>query len=389
VPSLQKRHTECAYYINSHQVYRTVGMPPSPIRDRPAPSLWLGVGASAWARLLARNGFAVHRSRWPLAALVTAASVGNSALGLAQTLLYGRRVARTPVRHAPVFIVGHWRTGTTLLHELLACDPRLAAPTTYDCFAPHHFLLTRRWLPRLVGRLAPARRPMDAMAAGPDRPQEDEFALCLLGEPSPYERVAFPNRPATGTLDLSPAAARRWKRTFYRLVQALTIANSGRRLVLKSPPHTARIPTLLELFPDARFVHLVRDPFAVYPSTLHLWRVLWTAHGLQRPAWDTLPEYVLRTFTELYARLVAARPLVPPGRLYDLRYEDLVRDPVGRLAELYRALDLGDFEPARPHVEAYLAGVKGYETSRHLLTPEERDTVDCRWREVIEQYGYS
>src|SRR5687768_18104609 len=46
------------------------------------------------------------------------------------------------------------------------------------------------------------------------------------------------------------------------------------RSILKSPPHTCRVPTLLRLFPDARFVHIVRDPYAVYPSTLHLWRIL-------------------------------------------------------------------------------------------------------------------
>jgi hypothetical protein len=363
-------------------------MPPSAFRDRSAPPLWVGCGALAWARLLARNRFAVHRSRWPLAALVSGTSFGNSVLGLAQTLAYGRRVARTPVPHAPVFILGHWRTGTTMLHELLACDPRHAFPTTYDCFAPHHFLLTRRWLPQLVGRLAPTRRPMDAMAAGLNRPQEDEFALCLLGQPSPYERIAFPNRPTSDGFDLPPGAVRRWKRVFYRFVQAVTAANGGRRLVLKSPPHTARIPILLELFPDARFVHLVRDPYAVYPSTLHLWRVLLAAHGLQRPDWDALPEYVLRTFTTLYARLEEARPLVPPGRLHELRYEDLVRDPAGQLVDLYRALELGDFEPARPHVEAYLAGVKGHAANRYLLTPEERQTISRRWREVIDRYGY-
>src|SRR5262249_45738484 len=225
--------------------------------------------------LLARNRFAVHPSRWRLGAVVSAVSPLHTALGLVQRAVYGRRVARTPVVHAPVFILGHWRSGTTLLHELLARDQRLAFPTTYECLAPHHFLLTRAWLPRRVGWLMPDRRPMDSMAAGWDRPQEDEFALCLLGQPSPYERLAFPNRSAgEAALDLrglSPRALRRWKAALYRLVQALTLAHGGRSLVLKSPPHTCRVPTLLELVPDARVVHVVRDPYELYPSTLHPW----------------------------------------------------------------------------------------------------------------------
>jgi hypothetical protein len=292
-----------------------------------------------------------------------------------------------------VFVLGHWRAGTTLLHELLARDPRHAAPTTYDCLNPHHFLVTRSWLPALLRRFVPARRPMDDMAAGWDRPQEDEFALCLLGLPSPYERIAFPNRPDAGAaaLDLcglAPGACRAWERAFSRLVRALAAVNGGRRLVLKSPPHTARVPTLLRLFPTARFVHIVRDPFAVYPSTLHTWRVLSAAHGLQPPAWDGLPEYILATFERMYRAFEEARPLIPPGRLHELRYEDLVRDPLGRLEEAYRELGLGDFGPAREPVRKYLDAVRDHRTGTHMLTAEEWRAVAARWGTFIRRYGY-
>jgi hypothetical protein len=353
--------------------------------------LWAGCDVAAWLRLLRRNGFAVHRSRWHVAALVSALSLSNTALGLAQQLAYRRRIGRTPVRTPPVFIVGHWRTGTTLLHELLACDPRHASPTTYDCFVPHHFLLTRSWLPSLLGWLTP-RRPMDRMAAGWQRPQEDEFALCLLGQPSPYERIAFPNRPGAGALDLrglSRAELRRWKTTFYRLVQTWTLANAGKRLTFKSPPHTCRIPALLELFPDARFVHIVRDPYAVYPSALHLWRAMYTAHGLQPPAWEGLQQFILDTFVQVHEHLEASKPLIPSGHFHELYYEALVRDPVGELEALYGALGLGLLGPARAAVEAYLASVKNYETGGHVLTRDERRTITQRWGAIIRRQGYA
>lgn len=367
-------------------------MPPS--RENRPPLLWAGCGVGSWNRLLARNRFAVDRSRWPAAAVVTAASAFNSALGLAQSFAHGDRISSTTVRHAPVFVLGHWRSGTTLLHELLAADPRHAAPTTWDCLAPHHFLLTRGWLPRLLGWLVPGRRPMDNMPAGWDRPQEDEFALALLGQPSPYERIAFPDRETAGAgaldlLGLPPGARCRWERTFYRLVQTLTRAHGGRRLMLKSPPHTARVPVLLKLFPDSRFVHLVRDPYAVYPSTLYLWRHLTAAHALGRPAWDRLPEWIVETYRTLFARLDEARPLIPPGRFHELRYEDLIADPVTELRAIYRCLDLGDFNSARPAVEAYLAGQRGYEQNRYILTPAERRTVTDRWGEIVRRYGYA
>src|SRR5262249_59788291 len=112
--------------------------------------------------------------------------------------------------------------------------------TRYECLAPNIFLLTGRWLPRWLWWMVPSRRPMDNMAVGWDRPQEDEFALCILGLPSPYQRIAFPNRPADddAALDLhglSPRARRRWMATFLQWMSELTFAKGGRRLILKSP----------------------------------------------------------------------------------------------------------------------------------------------------------
>jgi hypothetical protein len=355
--------------------------------------LWFGCDTLAWARLLASGSFAVHRSRWGAAAAVSVVSLFHTALSWLQQATCARLVADTPIVAAPVFILGHWRTGTTLLHELLALDRRNAFPTTYDCLLPHHFVISRSWLPRLLGWLLPNRRPVDNMAAGWQRPQEDELALCLLGLPSPYQRIAFPNRPTDDDflLDLSslpPAALRRWKASLYNLVQGLTLVNGGRRLILKSPPHTCRIPILLELFPEARFVHLVRDPYVVYPSTLHLWRSLYTAHGLEPPAWQVLPERILRTFVHVYDRLEEGKRLLAPGRFHELRYEELVRDPVEQLEAMYQALGLDDFAAVRPHVEAYLPQVRAYKTNRYVLTAAESRAITARWGDVIQRYGY-
>jgi len=347
----------------------------------------------AWWRLLKRHRFAIDRSRWKLAAVATASSAVQTALRFVQQIIYGPQIAQTAVRHAPVFVLGHWRTGTTLLHELLACDPRHAVPTTYDCFNPHHFLLTRSWLPALFQKFVPSRRPMDAMAAGWERPQEDEFALVLLGQPSPYERIAFPNQPDAGdtALDpgrLHPRTVRAWERAFCQFVRALTLANGGRRLILKSPPHTARIPILLNLYPDAKFVYLVRDPYAVYASTLNLWRILYATNGLQQPAWEGLSEYILETFVRLHEAFEGGRRLLPSGHLYELRYEDLVRSPVAQMEAVYRGLGLGDFEPARRLVEEYLARARGHESGTQVVTTEEHRAINDRWSAYFRQYGY-
>jgi hypothetical protein len=358
-----------------------------------APRVWEGADSTAWLRLLARNRFAVEPPYWYIAAIVTVMSTLNTVLRWVQAGLHGDRVAATPVRHHPIFVIGHWRTGTTLLHELLMLDDRFACPDTFACFEPNHLLLTERFFKTYCNWMMPDRRPMDNMAFGWGRPQEDEFALCLLGLPSPYADLAFPNRPAVypGSLDLSglsPPQLARWKRTFYRFVQTLTFRDP-RRLVLKSPPHTARIPVLLDLFPDARFVHIVRDPYVVFPSTVNLWKSMGRKHGLQTPRDEArIREKVFAEFRVIYDRLEAARPLIPAGRFYELYYERLVKDPAGELRKVYDGLELDRFDVVRPRLEEYLTRTAGYETNKYQLTDADREGVTKRWGDVIRRYGY-
>ena len=355
------------------------------------PRMWIGCDFFAWLRLVVRNYFHFSLGHAYLFFTISTITSFHTLLRWVQRARYGRRIDRTPVA-APLFVLGHWRTGTTFLHELLVLDPRHTYPTYYECMEPNHFLLTEGVVTRWFRFIMPSRRPMDNMAAGWDRPQEDEFALCMMGQPSPYLTIAFPNHPPQYPeyLDLEGVPPRRlasWKRTFLRFLRTLTFRKPG-RLVLKSPPHTCRIKVLKEMFPDAHFVHIVRDPYVVFPSTVHLWKSLYLMHGLQRPTYAGLEEYVFTTFDRLYAKLEETRGLVEPGHFHELKYEDLVRDPVGEMRKLYERLGLGGFEEYRPRLEAYLATLKGYETNRYEQSAEQRAEIGRRWGHAIRRYGY-
>lgn len=354
--------------------------------------MWEGCDFFAWMRLLFRNRCAVHWSCWYIAAIITCVSFGHSLLRLLQEAIYGRRIRKAVIREQPIFIIGHWRTGTTLLHELMILDERHGFPTTYECLDPNHFLLTETFFTRWLRFLMPTRRPMDNMKAGFDRPQEDEFALCMVGQPSPYLTIAFPNRPpqCMEYLDMEGVPAgklRAWKRAFMQFLKQVTFRNP-RRLVLKSPPHTARIKVLKEMFPEALFLHIVRDPYVVYPSTVNLWKTLFRTHGLQKPTNEGVEEMVLSIFTRMYDKLEEGKKLLDPKQFYELRYEDLTRDPVHELRKVYDHFQLGGFNAFLPRLQEYLATIKGYETNRYQLSDQERETITKRWGSVIERYGY-
>ena len=357
-----------------------------------APRIWQGMSFVGWLKLAARNGLHISPAHAYMPVVITVVSLVHTILRQVERVIYGRRIARTEIREAPIFIVGHWRTGTTLLHELLALDDRFTSPTTYECVDPNHFLLTEGIFHRWAGFLLPTKRPMDNMASGWDRPQEDEFALCMLGQRSPYLTIAFPNhRPHDPEyLDLeglSPRQLASWKRTFVDFLRRVTLRRP-KRLVLKSPTHSCRIKTLLEIFPDARFLHIVRDPRVVIPSTIHLWKTLHAAHGLQKPTFAGLESRVFADFDHLYAKLEEGRARVDPSRFHEVRYETLIADPIVAMRAVYEGLGLGGFDEARPALEGYLATHSDYVTNRYTVPEPMRREIERRCSAVIARYEY-
>ncbi len=107
-----------------------------------SPAFGTGCACRGWFSLLARNRFASLPVRIAMAVLIAALSLVNGLLWLIQTMPVGRKIDRTKIEHDPIFVIGHWRSGTTLLHELLVRDPRHTYPDTYACFAPNHFLVS-------------------------------------------------------------------------------------------------------------------------------------------------------------------------------------------------------------------------------------------------------
>ena len=105
---------------------------------------------------MSSNQFAVHASRVPWAILITAVTPFNSLAALLQYVLFARRIRNTQLREPPVFVIGHWRSGTTYLQELLSLDPRHAAPTTLQAYGANHFLVSQWFVTRFLNWMLPA-----------------------------------------------------------------------------------------------------------------------------------------------------------------------------------------------------------------------------------------
>jgi hypothetical protein len=353
-----------------------------------------GMTFGDWLRLLRRHRFAVDPRYYHRAAFQTAVALSNSVNARLERRLFGREVDATEVP-PPLFVLGHYRSGTTHLHNLLALDPRLAYPNVFQTFNPHIFLLLERRVGPVADRLLVRRRFQDDVAIGVAVPEEDEVALCTLTGLSPYLDWVFPRdgevyRKYLTFRGVPPDEVARWSAAFTAFLKKLTFKYGGRPAVLKSPPHTARIRLLLETFPGARFVHIRRNPYDVFASTGHLWRKVLPVVRLQHGPPPDADEPILSIYTEMHDAFFEERGLIPPGRFCEVGYEDLDRDPVGVLRSVYGALGMDGFEgEVRPRVEAYLASISGFRKNRHAELPEAlRQRIAREWRRSFEAWGY-
>ncbi|MGB7344307.1 MAG: sulfotransferase [Pirellulaceae bacterium] len=358
-----------------------------------APRFWHGMRPLSWIRLVRHGRFRFHAKRFFHVIGISLACPVNFLLAGVQRVIFSRRLSKAELHGPPVFIVGHWRSGTTLLHELMVLDERLSSPSTFQCFAPHHFLLTEWIFRNCLPWLIPNKRPMDNMQSGWERPQEDEFALMNLGQPSPYRRVAFPNE---GPVDIEyldfdgveEAQIQSWLLTLRRFL--LTVSTVTQRpLIIKSPTHTGRIQQLAKEFPEARFIHMTRDPKSLFPSTRRLWRGLCEAQSLQKPTHADEDEYVNECFRRMYVAFERDSQQIDDHRLIHVRYEDLAAKPVETMQRIYETIRLSDFETVRPAIEQWAQTEnKTYKTNEHSLSENDETLIKQYWSGYADRYGY-
>ena len=356
---------------------------------------WFGMRFVALMKLFARGRFSFTLNTIPDTLLLFLWVPWNSVLYWISEAKYRRVAESIKLDLPPIFVIGHWRTGTTLLHDLFSVDPNLAYPTTYECFFPHHFLLTEGHLDKVMKVLLPKKRPQDDVPVGFDRPQEEEFAMMMLGEGTPYLTHAWPRfGPAdTEYLDFKGVPEpeqKKWADAYMWFYRRLALKHGGKPLVMKTPANAARLRLLTRLFPDARYIYISRNPLKVFPSTVKLWRALYSTQGLHNPPnldpW--LDDYVLDMFARLTEDFEADKHLIPKDKLIELRYEDLVKDPIGKLRDLYARLKIGDFEAARQRMQAYLDAQNDHRVSEYEMPPELKRKLIERLKPYIDRYEY-
>ena len=364
-------------------------------KKRRLPHFLFGATPSLWRTLRQRYGKvdSPFRSR---AALIQFGMWSLAPERCWESWRFRRAIEQTELHPAPVFILGYWQSGHSLMHYFMANDPQFATTNLLHCALPSCWVTIEPLARWFLKRRGSKTRYVDSLPLSTDSPQGDELAMANLTELSIYHGYSFPSsyeslfRRSVLFENVSAEDSRKWKQCYRRLLQKVAWHTGRPRLLSRNAANTGRVHQLLELFPNAKFIHLHRNPYRVFAAQEPKWRSLCEQWALQAPNIDQLVSDTIRLYPVLMKKFFADRELIPDGQLADVRYEELLADPVSTLRRVYAELELPGFE----HLEARLTAPGGTQLGQLAghdvsLTPEQQELVRREWGFAFDALGYS
>ena len=352
-----------------------------------------GTTFSNWFRVLRDNRFQISWPFLPKALYVSVMIAALAPLRFKENRFCQKHCDAIEVP-TPIFIVGHWRSGTTFLHYLMGKDPNLAYVSTMETLAPNVFLTNQDFLHKYMRERLPTRRPMDNLELHADLPYEDEYALANMDPFSFYHGWYFPRniveyfQKYVLYKDVPQNVVDVWGRDYTHFLKKIAYLKPGKRVLLKSLVNTAKIKHLLELFPDAQFIHIHRHPYDVYKSTWKLYRSILPLFSFQHVDFNQLDRAIIRMYRDLFEQYLKERSLISKENLFEFGYSEFVANPLESLRKIYSHFKLDGFAEAEPHFQEYIDFHKNYQKDKYILGEDDREKIRRHWGFMFEEFGY-
>lgn len=351
-----------------------------------------GISIRKWIKLVEKNG-GIDKKYLNRGIFITIFSICTTPFRLIFKIKYSSKIKDTEIKNPPVFIIGHWRSGTTYMHEILCEDSQFCYITLWQTMLPDSFLILEP-MKKFLSKFLPKERPMDQIKVDIDGPYEEEAALATLNLWSFFHALHFPKnaeeqyQKSINFEDLTNEERAEWKNNYLNFMKSITFTNKGKRLLLKDPANTARIPFLLELFPDAKFIHIYRNPYNVYLSTVKMRNRVLNKLALQEGNREEIERNVIKNYKELMTCFFKQKNLIPKENFVEIRYEDLIKDPLEEVKKIYMKLKLNGIERALPGMNKYLISKKDYKTNVYNINEKVIERVNKNWEFTIKRWRY-
>ena len=317
-----------------------------------------------------------------------------SLLAPIQERRYRKLLADKPLEHDPLFILGHWRSGTTFVHNIFAQDRHFAHTTTYQTVFPHLMMFGQGLFKPVMGWLMPDHRPTDNMELTPDLPQEEEFAMSNTMPFSYYDFWYFPERMIEYcdrwlTFEkITESEKRAYKEALLKIVKISLWNTGGSQYLSKNPPHTGHVRALVELFPNAKFIYLMRNPYTVFESTRSFFTQTIAPLKLQDVSDDQIEANAIEVYPRLYRAYQEQKQSIPAGNLYEVKFEDFEHDAYAMTKDIYQHLRLPGWNEAEPAIANYIESKRGYRKNKYDYQPRTIRLVNEHWGQAIDDWGY-
>lgn len=308
---------------------------------------------------------------------------------------YNKLLRDKPLENDPLFILGHWRSGTTFVHSIFSCDKHFGYNTTYQTVFPHLLMWGQPFFKKNMSWLMPDKRPTDNMELAVDLPQEEEFALANM-MPYTYYNFWFLPRYMQEYSDkyllfdqITEEELKVFRETFLKLIKISLWNTNGTQFLSKNPPHTGRVKELVKMFPNAKFIYLMRNPYTVFESTRSFFTNTIQPLKLEDISNEEIESNIISIYTKLYHKYEEDKKYIPSGNLIEIKFEDFEQNAFDMTKEIYQSLSLPGFDESKAEIEKYLSKKKGYKKNAYKYEDRTVQLVEQNWDFALRDWGYS
>ena len=305
------------------------------------------------------------------------------------------KVKQQTIKHSPIFIVGHWRSGTTYLHNLMIKNENLGYLSSFQSFFPELFLSSGKLLEFVLKPLWISKRPMDNMNYSPESPEEEEYALANLSNCSFYHGWFFPNNMLNYFNkyvlfeDLDEKEIKKYKEKYVEINKRLSLYYQQKQLIFKNPANTGRVKILLELFPNAKFIHIYRNPYIVYLSTKNLYDKVLPFYRFHSINEKELESNIFIIYRKMMENFFHSKILIPPQNLIEIKYEDLIGNEVLFIKKIHEKFNISNWEETKENIINYLKINSKYQKNKYVFNKELKKTIYKNWQLIIDTWNYT
>jgi len=266
---------------------------------------------------------------------------------LGEIITYERKIRKFPLDKI-IFVIGHWRSGTTHLQHLLSLDENHTTSSVYQFLFADNFILTEKWLKpplNFLCRIFKIPYSFQRMPLDLNLPGELESAMCgfcslhsyAWGHIFPKNSMYWLNKyifhPKKNDLE-------DWLDDYELLIKKFSYASGGKIMIVKSPGDTARILALSKRFPNSRFIHISRNKKEVITSTSYFWEVIQKEISFQKINQEEINQIIDSTYEDLIKKFNDQKHKVH-NRLIEIEFEKLIKNPIEEISKIYSIYDLG------------------------------------------------